>query len=254
MLLNGENLKEHNDRAILRLKDKLGDSYGLDDVLDKITSLHESNDFKKYAEKREDIIDCIENDGFVFKNLEESIFKKYPRLLDTSVLKRSSLIKFGFKVSGLDIYFNHYENLFIYIATMLTLKKKEFPSYDEIFYFVDRAMTLLSNFDEDCDFKAPDKDFFIMFKKIVWNKRAFKLFKEIIYSILYDNIDYIISNNPQIHNKRRLKTEIKLQITFLIACSTITNKSNRIVDFDVICGFKTYFKLLNSEYTMFKIK
>lgn len=114
----------------------------------------------------------------------------------------------------------------------------------------ERIIFNLDKFDKTLNIPKPTEQFFKRLKKLRWkDKSTKKLFKKL--SDLRTYAAYGIFKGVQFINL--LATEDDF-ILFLAGCSSVNNDREFIDENDVICAYKTYFKLLKTDITKFKAK
>lgn len=114
----------------------------------------------------------------------------------------------------------------------------------------ERVVFALDKFDEISNVPEPTEQFFQKLKKLRWkDKDTKKFFKKLsdlrTYAAygLFKGVRFI----------RLLATEDDF-ILFLAGCSSVNNERTVIDENDIICAYKTYFKLLMTDITKYKVQ
>ena len=109
----------------------------------------------------------------------------------------------------------------------------------------ERIVFALDKFDEVSNTPEPTAEFFLKLKKVNWKDKKTKK--------LYGRLHELNSNN--FIEKRKPGFISKFTATenafilFLAGCSAVNDGRDKIEQSDVICAYKTYFKLLNTDIT-----
>lgn len=97
----------------------------------------------------------------------------------------------------------------------------------------ERVILLLDRFDEVETLPQPDDEFFKAFGKVKWQDQSKNLFDK-IRSLLYE-LESAISYLTL------FRTDIKFFIRFLCYCSAVNNERTKIIEYDIVKAYKTYF-------------
>lgn len=111
-----------------------------------------------------------------------------------------------------------------------------------------RIIHALDEFDETLNVPETDEEYLISLKSLCWeNSDAKKLFKKLNY------MKSIIGQE-----RFRIKYQIGIQraedkfILFVASCNTVNSERDEINENDIIKGYETYFKLINTDITKYK--
>ena len=228
------------------------DLIGLGDVFDLIWNVIGSENFKNLIRNYKDLSARLANSNCYISSASNELIKEFPQIQYVKDVFPSS----GFyylvprRLKG-DIGFNDYDSLNEIIFLVLTHNNDNNDIlYEDIFNLSNRIIMLLDDFDNDVNFIGPDKEFFIKLKDLKWDEEAKKLFNKIykVYDKFEDTCsDEVFDENPDAGYPARMGLFIGTSwktFIFLSGCSAVHNNREIMNLEDVICAFKTYFKLL----------
>ena len=224
---------------------------GLKDIFESIWMVSESKGFKRLIKNIENLRGYFADADYYVLRVPDSFIREIPQIkYSRDVLFPSKfyyIIPRRFKGEiGIDDYASLIEVVFIIFAF-----NNDEISYHNIYDMSHRIMVLLNDFDENIDFDEPDKEYFIKLKNLKWDKGAKKLFK--ILEKIFDQYsgtssDEVFDENPDEGYPLLMgifAASSWSTLIFLCGCSAVNHGRSTMVFEDVICAFKTYFKLLN---------
>jgi len=220
---------------------------GLESILQKIERLNELETYGKMYE------------GSV---LGKRIFASDAQLISNGK-NQNSLLTIGFKNLGKFpfyippfsdlISFNYLNALYTVILLVYYANVKRELGYNDIqnVYLSgldNRIIHAMDEFEKTSNVPETDEEYLMSLKSLRWeNSDAKKLFKKLNYmkSIICQERFRI---NYQIGIQR---AEDKF-ILFAAGCSAVNSERDKINENDIIKGYKTYFKLINTDITKYK--
>lgn len=226
---------------------KKQDIEGLESILHKIEGLKELEIYGKMYE------------GSV---LGKKIFASDAHLI-VNEKNQNSIITIGFKNLGKFpfyippfsdlISFNNLNALYTVIMLVYYANVERELGYNDIqnVYLSgldNRIIHAMDEFEKTSNVPETDEEYLMSLKSLRWeNSDAKKLFKKLNY------IKSIICQE-----RFRIKYQIGIQraedkfILFVAGCSTVNSERDEINENDIIKGYKTYFKLINTNITKYK--
>jgi hypothetical protein len=253
MILNndvyGEREKIKNSANMILLD--YPDLDGLDDVFTSIWEVTGSKNFKDFIKNMKRIIKYFLGSKFSLFDVSGDLVTEFPQIkyiMDAFPQSQfDRLFPFvGFKGKmGLE----GYDSLKNIIFGVLAYNDE--VNYSDVFYLLNRIMVLFDDFDKDVEVNGPDKEYFMKLKELEFDKNAKKLLSK-IYKI-YDKYeetysDEVFDDDPDGGYPSTMGFFIGISrkaLIFLCGCSAVSNGRDVVVFEDVICAYKTYFKLLN---------
>ena len=131
--------------------------------------------------------------------------------------------------------------------------KKEFDDEDiQNVYFsgIDkRLISLQNNFDETIDVPQPSADFLKKLKNVQYGHSTKKFSKKLLH--LKDQYEFTSFGLPKYVHLGLIEEGF---IELMAGCSAVNNNRNHITKEDIVIGYKTYIKLLNSDVTKYKTR
>jgi len=226
------------------------DLEGLDDVFTSIWEVIGSKNFKDFIKNFKRIFKCfLESASSVFE-VSNDLTNEFPQTKYIKDVYSPSrfhyLLPVRFKGKmGLE----GYRSLEKLILEILAYSDEVNPS--DVFYLRNKIMVFLDDFDKGVEINGPDKEYFMKLKELKFDKNAKKLLNK-IYNI-YDKYrktysDEVFHDDPDAGYPSKIGLFIGNSYkawVFLCCCSAVNNGRDVVVFDDVICAFKTYFKLLN---------
>ncbi|MBZ9570225.1 hypothetical protein KQY27_01520 [Methanobrevibacter sp. TMH8] len=223
---------------------------GLDDVFNSIWEVTGSKNFKDFIKNIKRIIKYFLEYGSYVLDVSSDFANEFPQIkyiIDAFPQGRFHyLLPLGFKDKmGLE----GYDSLKDVIFGVLAYNGE--VNLSDVFCILNKVMVLLDDFDKDIIFNGPDKEYFIRLKGLEFDKNAKKLLNKIdkIYNkYMTTNSDEVFDENPNAGYPSAIGIFIGVSdkaLVFLCCCSAVVNNRAVVILDDVICAFKTYFKLLN---------
>ncbi|KZX12930.1 hypothetical protein [Methanobrevibacter curvatus] len=220
---------------------------GLESVLEKILTLVDSKPFNILTKNLVNYILKF-NEIHPEEDIDiESLWEEFPILKDAFVLDMTKgTSRSIFNRTSDTITYTQFGNFLSFNIGILSIKEKD-PLYsrERIYNLPNKVMVLLDEFDKDVSLDTVDVDFFRSLDAVEWNKDAKKLFKKIV-PIFLDIADLIIATLFSDILSDMFAT-YRTTLTVLVTCSAVKN-NRRIMEYeDVICAFKTFFKLIDAD-------
>lgn len=223
---------------------------GLDDVFLSIWEVTGSKNFKDFIKNIKRIFKCFLESKFSVVDVSSDLIDEFPQikyLKDVYSPGRFYYIKF--EIFKGKVTLAHYDGLANNIFEILAYNNE--INHSKVFHLINKIMSLLNNFDKDISFNDPDKEYFMKLKELKFDKNAKKLLSK-IYKI-YDKYrktysDEVFDEDPDAGYPSTMGHFIGNSwkaLVFLCGCSAVVNDRDVVIFGDVICAFKTYFKLLN---------
>jgi len=243
---------EKEKRNLRKKADKILKKYpnvnGLEGVLNKMLTLVDSKPFNILTKN-------LVNYTIKFNEMHpkdeldtESLWEKFPILKNALVLDRtkdnSSSI---FSRRSDTVTYTQFVNFISFNIGILSMKENDNPLYsrERIYHLINKLMVLLDDFDKDVDFGLADDGFFRSLDAVVWNKDAKKLSKKMVYLQL-DIAGLAIATlfSDILHD---VFANYRTVPIFLTTCSAVKNNRDIMEYEDVICAFRTFYKLLDAD-------
>ena len=209
---------------------------GLDEVINGILNLKDSKVYEKVY--KASLKDPKEMTSYI--DTVDDLLKLRQVKLASEVLKKPPL--YIASLTGV-IVATHFEALFAFIGGIhyaYAQKKLGHDSTVKEHVILERLMSLLDDFDKPGEFEKPDKEFYQNLKKIKWDKTGKKLFWKL--SNIRADIQYDKWGSTDV-----FRSGENFALTFLAACNAVHHDRDRILKEDMIKGYKTYLKLLNTD-------
>lgn len=222
---------------------------GLELILHKINGLKESIIYEKMYE------------GSV---LGKKIFSSDARLIENEKNQSNHLIAIGFKNLGKSPFnlppfsslisfanLNSLYSVLILIYYAYTERELNYEDLQNIYLsgLDHRIIKSLDKFDATLDMPKIDEKFLIVLKNLRWkNSNTKNLLKK---------LNYVKSLIGQ--DRFKLTYQLGIQrvedkfMLFIAGCSAVNNGRDKINEEDVINAYKTYFKLINTDITKYKV-
>ncbi len=229
--------KQKNKKNSEKILKNFSDVEGLKEVLVCVQALMDSDIYENIYEAS----NLGEEIGDFSPPSIEYLLERYRQdRYSSKILKNPSLNLFTD-----NIIFSHYiaiTNMIEIINYVYKKFKLSLRDLDKQHAVLEKLMSLLSNFDRPVDFQPPDEEFYKKLKSIEWDKEGKKLHKK-IYDILYHLNDVRFEGSATFSNGEYFA------MTFLAACSAVKHNRDKILPEDVVMGYKTFLKLLNTDIT-----
>lgn len=224
----------------------------LEEILDKTLAQYYSKSFNeltlnlvKYVNDFDEksIWDEMDTEAILNGNIE-SIDDEFHILKYSTILKDP---KIGIYLPWLwddTIIFTDFLNFVSFNVGILSMKSnKDELTHSKVYKLTNNIMILSDNFNEFDT--IVDEDFFKGLKNVKWNKNASKLFEK-LFSIQFDVISLIITD---VFSDIRVKIldGYRSTLTLLVACTAVKNNREKMEYEDVICAFRTFYKLLDAD-------
>ena len=230
-------------RRIREIKD-IYDVGGLGDVIFELENLSELGYYEKLYEAYNNFSGPFEKgDGLsdedkrnnkllmlAYENLDHPPIK-LPKISDT--------------VDFFDFYFLY---PFLELVYFMNVERKlEAEDVKRIFLsnLGERIVFFLDEFDTVTKTPEPTLEFFLKLKKVRWkNKESRSLLdrlNEIKEFVVYDMFGYL--------SGAWLQGKEEILILFFAGCSAVNDERDKIIEFDVVRAYKTYFKLIKTDIT-----
>lgn len=229
--------KQKNKKNAEKILEDFSDIEGLEDVLDGVQSLMDSEVYDKVYEASK--MDPNEMSSYI--DTVDDILKLRQVKLASEVLKKPPL--YIASLTGV-IVATHFEALFGLIREVdyaYIQKKLNHKDTVKEHAILERLMSLLDNFDKPVNFQPPDEKFYKKLKEIKWNKQGKKLFNKI------NGIRRDITIVKWVSDASTFGTGEGFALTFLAACNTVNQGQNEILPEDMVIAYKTYLKLLDTD-------
>ncbi|KZX12929.1 hypothetical protein [Methanobrevibacter curvatus] len=178
----------------------------------------------------------------------ESLWEEFPILKNALVLDTSKDTSMNiFSRRSDTITYTQFGNFVNFNFGVLTVKEGDNPLYssDRIYNLSNKVMVLLNEFDKDIHLDTMDVDFFRSLDAVRWNKDAKKLFKKMVWVLL--DIPGLIIATLFSDIISDIFSTYRTTLTVLVTCSAVKNNRNIMEYEDVICAFKTFFKLIDAD-------
>ncbi|MDR3062506.1 MAG: hypothetical protein LBU40_00010 [Methanobrevibacter sp.] len=226
---------------------------GLEEILNATLELYDSEYFIDLTKNMENYMNQY-NKEFLTSNLTaEDLKEKFLLLQDASILKKSKIqLLYVPSLWGDTIVFEHFQSLTSFYTVLMKMKANgDKISEEKKFFFIEKLMYLLLDFDKNLTFDHADKNFFHYLKKLKWDKNAKKLFDKIYYmhsDVIKYTLEGTFSNIFMYNYSGNL-----FALTFLVACNAVKHDRDRMIEDDVIIAFKTFYKLIHADIDQISI-
>ncbi|KZX12931.1 hypothetical protein [Methanobrevibacter curvatus] len=237
------NLKKKTEK-ILKKYPNVDD---LEYVLEKILTLVDSKPFNILTKNLVNYILKF-NEVHPEEDIDiELLWEEFPMLKDAFVLdmvKDTSRSIFSRRSDT--ITYTQFGNFLSFNIGILSIKEED-PLYsrERIYNLSNKVMVLLDEFDKDIYLNTVDVNFFRSLDAVKWNKDAKKLFKKMVWVLL--DIPSLIIATLFSDIISDIFATYRTTLTVLVTCSTVKNNRNIMEYEDVICAFKTFFKLIDAD-------
>ena len=191
------------------------------------------------------------------KNAFDSRYRFYPRanLINYKNMPKDSVYALAYQNMS-KIYLNHlkssvFNSLYkiIEFRYSMTLKSESDEKDIQNVYLSgldERLIYANERFDEITNWPKPSAEFFQKLNEVKWEKATKKLAKKLVH--LKNRLEY---NMFGLFKYERLALMEEEFIELISGCSAVNNDRN-ITKEDIILGYKTYLKLLNTDITIYK--
>lgn len=229
-----KNFKER----FLDLQSVYGDVRGIDFLVEDINFLVDS-DYYLCLRDAHSLKDRIYENSVLRKDfLDSCLIKKANYYLGSSSnpFKEITFSRF--------IFMHNFFEFFYYLNSNKPLSKEDM---ENIYYsnLVKQVILFLDDFDQEINFKDLDK-FFEHLRDVKWQKESNNLFNK-IDEILHQLKDVA---EPTAFWSSLMAKEVDIT-KFLCACSAASNAQSSIELEDVFRGYRTYFKLIRTDITVY---
>jgi hypothetical protein len=246
--INGkrEKIKDSTNRVVV----DYSDLDGLDDVFTSIWKVTGSKNFKDFIKNIKRIFKYFLESKFSVVDVSSDLIDEFPQIkYIKDVYSPGRFYYLMPEIFKGKVTLAHYDGLANNIFEILAYNDK--VNHSDVFYQLYKTMSLLNNFDKDISFNNPDKEYFMKLKELKFDKNAKKLLSK-IYKI-YDKYrktysDEVFDEDPDAGYPSTMGHFIGNSwkaLIFLCGCSAVSNGRDVVIFDDVICAFKTYFKLLD---------
>ena len=229
--------KQKNKKKAEKILEDFSDVEGLEDVLDGVQSLMDSEVYDKVYKASK--MDPKEMASYI--DTVDDLLKLRQVKLATGVLKDPPLYLPFLTDVIISTHFNATFSLISGVDYAYAQKKLGHESTVKEHAILERLMSLLDDFDKPGEFQKPDKEFYQKLKKIEWDKQGKKLFNKI------NGIRRDITIVKWVSDASTFRTGEGFALTFLAACNTVNKDRNKILPEDMVVASKTYLKLLNTD-------
>jgi len=221
--------------------------YGLENILSDTLVQIDSKPFDILAKNFENYVNEY-NEKYPVGEFEiGSLRDKFPILKYSLILEENLKVKllYAFNLTDVIIY-EHFSSIMVFFIAILAIKDHSDDKFsdEKIFGLTNKVMMLLDDFDQDSSLSSVDEDFFKGLKGVKWDKKASKLFEKIL-SVQFDILSLTITE--VFSNIRKISGNYRFTLTMLAACSAVNRGSDRMEYEDVICAFRTFYKLLDAD-------
>jgi len=239
-----KNLKKKADKILKKYPNVIG----LESVLNKMLALVDSKPFNVLTNN---LVSYIKKFIEIYPEDEvdiEVLLKKFPILRYSLILNMSKdNSKSIFSRRSDTVTYTQFENFIDFNLGILAMKERDAPLYSRkrIFAISEKVMVLLEDFDKNVSFHPVNEDFFRSLDTAKWDKDARKLFKKMI-SIQLDIAALMITTlfSDITHD---IFANYPTTLTMLATCSAVKNNRDIMEYEDVICAFRTFFKLFDAD-------
>ncbi len=225
---------------------------GLDEVIFEIRNLKSNNEYYKR----------IANASKIKKKYASGA--KFTR----DEAKNINNLMLGFKILGgrhglyLPPYtdlikFSHYEALYVFLEVIYYVNLDRQIEYEDAMniYFSglsERITFALDKFDEVEETPKITEEFFLKLRELKWqDKDSADIYNKLKWIMGYAG-EVIFGSGFSGGTPGDFIVTEEFFILFLAGCSTINNNRNEINQFDIVRAYKTYFKLLKTDITVYK--
>ena len=235
--------KQKNKKNAEKILKEFPDVEGLNEVLESVQSLMDSEIYDKVYEASEK--DPEEMTSYI-ESVDELLKLRQVKLA-SEVLKDPPL--YISSLTGV-IISSHFQATFAFIGGIhyaYAQRKLSRTSTVKEHAILERLMSLLDDFDKPVNFKTPDEEFYKKLKNIKWDKQGKKLYKKIL--VIIRDIALVrwgTKSSTFGNGEHRL-------LTFLAACNAVNQGRNKILPEDVIVAHKTHLKLLNTDISKLEV-
>lgn len=238
-------LHKKSDKILIKYPNVIG----LRDILNMTLDQYDSKSFnnitwnlEKYANDfdKKDIWGEMDTEAILDGDID-SIDDRFQLLKHSTILKDS---KFFLGSLNDTIVFSHFISLVTFNIGILTMKGNGEITHLSVYGLTNKLMVLLENFDQDISFNLPDEHFFKELKAVKWDKKANKLFDKI--SSLQSDVASLVITELFL-NIRKIFVNYRFSLGMLVACSAINRGSDKMEYEDVICAFRTFYKLIDAD-------
>jgi hypothetical protein len=224
---------------------------GLEDVFNSIWEVTGSKNFKDFIKNMKRIIKYYLESKFSLFDVPDDLVNEFPQIKYLMDAFPKSKFYYLFPFAGFKgkMGFDGYGSLKEVIFGVLAYNDEVY--YSDVFYLLNRIMVLFDDFGEDVEVNGPDKEYFMKLKELEFDKNAKKLLSK-IYKI-YDKYrktysDEVFDDDPDGGYPSTMGFFLGASnqaLIFLCSCSAVSNGRDVVIFDDVICAYKTYFKLLD---------
>ncbi len=218
----------------------------MSEVVEGTLSLVDLDIFIRFCKNYKTLLSDFGQDSISrgFLEVDSSIYDDFPQLKYATIFKDPSF--YLPSIFGDVVISRHYEFFMTYLTAIMGLKTDETINMRDALNFANRVMILLDEFYLDDSFDNPNQDFFYSIKLLKWDKRANKLLNK-LDSIMTDIIN-LITETALSHEVTSFSNGFLYFLTFLSACSAVKNGHDKMLVDDVVCAYRTFYKLLDMDY------
>lgn len=231
------------EERINKIKAEFRDVKELDETIDRILSLQESEIYEELY----GIVRTKTNKLLVNETLDD-LFEFPQYKYATKILKKPPLYLPPFTDL---IEAGHFIMTFSMIGFIIYTYKRKYKTPKDLkrnFQILERLMSSLNHFNTTKDYKVPDETYYKKLKQIKWNNQGKKLFKK-----LDDVKSKIMIDRGWGTASSTFETGEMFMLTFLAACNAVNHQRNTMLPEDVIMAYKTYLKLLNTDISRLEL-
>lgn len=231
-----ESPEEHRLK-VARKKLREEDVSGLDGVISSLEKTHDSGtfeDLKSVFKSRNQFFP--DPNRINYEMPEDSVYSLAKA--NRTYLKRSRSFMFNSIYKQIE---------FRYVMT--TKKAPDEIDLENIYLsgLDERLLFAQEKFDEVSQWPKPSEEFFQQLKSVKWDKDTFKLAKKLLR--FKNRLEYDILHQISYQRLALIEEEF---IELMAMCSAVKDNRNIISKDDLIKGYKTYLKLLNTDVTHYK--
>jgi len=222
---------------------------GLNGIISELKSLIESGIYENLLNAYENWVEPTD----IGEGLSADEKRNHHMIMHAYTILSHPPIKLPFISDAIDFLDFYYLYPFLELIYFMKVGRKLEPEDIINIYFSElgeRIVFGLDKFDEISDTPKPTAEFFLKLKKVRWkdgkSKKLLGRLRAIREFLIYDRFGYLKDISFLVKEDTFL--------LFLSGCSAVNNCRDKMIDEDVITSHRTYFNLLKTDVTKYKVK